>query len=109
LHAYKRNIREILSAQANGVEADEEVPTAPIKQGRQRHVHTNGLENFWSLSKRTLKGSFISVEPLHLFRYLNERKDAHGDRGRFRTVVRGCARKRLTYKEVTGKLNRDCP
>ena len=53
-------------------------------------VHTNGLENFWSLLKRTLKGTYTFVEPYHLFRYLdeqafryNERKDANGDLGRF--------------------------
>lgn len=74
------------------------------------HVHTNGLENFWCLLKRTLKGTYVSVEPFHLFRYLdeqafryNERKDENGDNGPFRKVVRGCAKKRLTYKEVTGK------
>jgi transposase-like protein len=74
------------------------------------HVHTNGLENFWSLLKRTLKGTYVSVEPFHLFRYLdeqsfryNERKDLHGDNGRFRKMARGCVGKRLTYKEVTGK------
>jgi transposase-like protein len=76
------------------------------------HVHTNGLENFWCLLKRTLKGTYVSVEPFHLFRYLdeqafryNERKDAEGDGGRFKSVVRGCAGKRLTYKEVTGKTS----
>ena len=75
------------------------------------HVHTNGLENFWSLLKRTLKGTYVSVEPFHLFRYLdeqafryNERKDEHGDGGRFKSVVRGCSGKRLTYNEVTGKV-----
>jgi hypothetical protein len=36
------------------------------------HIHTNGLENFWSLLKRGLKGTYISVEPFHLFRYLDE-------------------------------------
>jgi hypothetical protein len=35
-------------------------------------VHTNGLENFWSLLKRSLKGTYVSVEPFHLFRYLDE-------------------------------------
>jgi transposase-like protein len=74
------------------------------------HVHTNGLENFWSLLKRTLKGTYVSVEPFHLFRYLdeqsfryNERKDEHGDSGRFRSVVGGCIGKRLTYDRLTGK------
>jgi hypothetical protein len=75
-------------------------------------VHTNGLENFRSLLKRTINGTYISIEPFHLFRYLdeqtfryNERKDEHGDSGRFRKVVHGCAGKRMTYKEVTGKVN----
>lgn len=75
------------------------------------HVHTNGLENFWSLLKRTLSGTYTFVEPWHLHRYLdeqafryNERKDERGDRGRFMKVPRGCADKRLTYKEVTGQL-----
>jgi transposase-like protein len=74
------------------------------------HVHTNGLENFWSLLKRTLGGTYTFVEPWHLHRYLdeqafryNERKDERGDRGRFMKVAQGCAGKRLTYKEVTGK------
>jgi len=74
------------------------------------HVHTNGLENFWCLLKRTLKGTYISVEPFHLHRYIdeqsfrfNERKHEHGDRGRFKSVVRGCTGKRLTYRHLTGK------
>jgi len=74
------------------------------------HVHTNGLENFWCLLKRALKGTYISVEPFHLFRYIdeecfryNERKHEHGDSGRFKQVVKGCNGRRLTYKQVTGK------
>jgi transposase-like protein len=74
------------------------------------HVHTNGMENFWSLLKRSLNGTYVQVAPYHLFRYVdeeafryNQRKDKSGDGGRFRSVVRGCAGKRLTYKEVTGK------
>jgi len=54
------------------------------------NVHTNGMENFWSLLKRGLKGTYVSVEPFHLFRYLdeqafryNERKHGNGDAGRF--------------------------
>jgi len=72
------------------------------------NVHTNGLENFWSLFKRCIKGTHISVEPFHLFRYLdaetfrfNERKDNDG--GRFLKVVGGIDGKRLTYKSLTGK------
>lgn len=70
------------------------------------HVHTNGLENFWSLLKRTLKGTYVSCEPFHLFRYLdeqafrfNERKD--DDLGRFFKAVLGVAGKRLTWAKLT--------
>jgi transposase-like protein len=73
------------------------------------HVHTNGLENFWSLLKRGLKGTYVSVEPFHLFRYLdeqafrfNERKDDDG--GRFLKAVGSLANRRLTYKQLTGKV-----
>jgi transposase-like protein len=72
-------------------------------------IHTNGLENFWSLFKRQLKGTYISVEPFHLFRYLDEqvfrynfRKLAH-DGLRFEHVASHVIGKRLTYAEVTGK------
>jgi transposase-like protein len=73
-------------------------------------VHTNGLENFWSLLKRGLKGTYISVEPFHLFRYLDEqvfrynyRKLPH-DGARFEHVASNILGKRLTYAEVTGKV-----
>jgi transposase-like protein len=71
-------------------------------------VHTNGLENFWSLVKRGLKGTYVSVEPFHLFRYLDEqvfrynnRKMNDGDR--FNIVVREIVGKRLTWDQLTGK------
>jgi transposase-like protein len=78
-------------------------------------VHTNGLENFWSLLKRGLKGTYIAVEPFHLFRYLDEqvfrfnnRKDAAGrklkDGERFTIALSRIAGKRLTFSEVTGKV-----
>jgi transposase-like protein len=73
-------------------------------------VHTNGLENFWSLVKRGLKGTYISVEPFHLFRYLDEqvfrynnRKMNDGDR--FNIVVREIVGKRLTWDQLTGKVD----
>lgn len=77
-------------------------------------VHTNGCENFWSLLKRSLKGTYVSVEPYHLFRYVDEqafrfntRKDADGeklsDSTRFHLAVSQVVGKRLTYKELTGK------
>jgi hypothetical protein len=72
------------------------------------NIHTNGIENFWSLLKRGLKGTYVSVEPFHLFRYLdeqafryNERKNDDG--GRFATTLSQIVGKRLTYKELTGK------
>jgi|SRR5579872_207319 len=70
-------------------------------------VHTQGMENYWSLLKRTIKGTYVSVEPFHLGRYLseqafrfNERKD--GDYGRFAKVLGSVIGKRLTYAELTG-------
>jgi transposase-like protein len=76
-------------------------------------VHTNGLENFWSLLKRGLKGTYIAVEPFHLFRYVDEQvfrynnratKDNFvGDGDRFQMAMRHIANRRITYSELTGK------
>jgi transposase-like protein len=73
-------------------------------------VHTNGLENFWSLLKRGISGTYVSVEPFHLHRYLDEqmfrfnnRKDLD-DKGRFDLTVSQLVGKRLTYAELTGKV-----
>jgi transposase-like protein len=72
------------------------------------HVHTNGLENFWSLLKRGIGGTYVSVEPFHLFRYLDEqafrfnnRKMTDGER--FSLAVDGIVGKRLTFEQLTGK------
>jgi len=78
------------------------------------NVHTNGLENYWSLLKRCIRGTYVSVEPFHLFRYLDEetfryngRKTAAGkvkkDGERFTDVTSSIVGKRLTYKKLTGK------
>jgi transposase-like protein len=71
------------------------------------HIHTNGIENFWSLLKRTIKGTYVSVEPFHLGRYLaeqtyrfNERKT--NDKERFLGVLKAVGGKRLTYDELRG-------
>ncbi len=71
------------------------------------NVHTNGIENFWSLLKRTIKGTYVSVEPFHLGRYLdeqmfrfNERKGK--DKDRFLGVLKAVSGKRLTYEELRG-------
>lgn len=72
-------------------------------------VHTNGIENFWSLLKRGLKGTYISVEPFHLFRYLDEQMFRYNNRldmndwDRFDLAVSGIVGKRIMYKELTGK------
>jgi transposase-like protein len=75
----------------------------------RENVHTNGLENFRSLLKRGISGTYISVEPFHLFRYVNEqafrynnRKDMT-DSDRFDLAVRQIVGNRLTWAEVTGK------
>lgn len=74
------------------------------------HVHTNGIENFWSLLKRTLGGTYVSVEPFHLFRYLDEQafrfnKRKLTDGQRFDIASRAIIGKRLTFAQVTGKDN----
>lgn len=70
-------------------------------------VHTNGCENFWRLLKRAIRGTCVSIEPFHLFRYLDEqvfrfnnRKDNDG--GRFMLGLSQIGNKRLTYKALVG-------
>ena len=70
-------------------------------------VHTNGMENFWSLLKRGLNGTYVSVEPFHLFRYLDEQSfrfnhRALTDAERFSIAVSGIEGKRVTFSEVIG-------
>jgi len=79
-------------------------------------VHTNGLENFWSLFKRHLRGTYVAVEPFHLDRYLDEqvfrfnnRKKPMDDYARFEKVLGQVAHKRLTYAELTGKTDEARP
>lgn len=74
------------------------------------NVHTNTIENFWALLKRGLHGPYVSVEPFHLFRYLDEqafrfnnRRDMN-DGDRFNEVLSNVAGKRLTFAELTGKV-----
>jgi transposase-like protein len=72
-------------------------------------VHTNGLENFWSLLKRGIHGTYVSVEPFHLFRYLDEQAFRYNNRKglndgeRFDIAVRRIFGKRLTWNQLTGK------
>ncbi len=85
------------------------------------NIHTNGLENFWSLLKRGIKGTYVSVEPFHLFRYLDEQSFRHNNRStkdvqindsdRFDRAVRQIVGKRLTWDKLTGKISpsETCP
>ena len=71
-------------------------------------IHTNGLENFWSLLKRSIKGTYVSVEPFHLFRYLDEQSFRFNTRKvedgvRFVKVAFGTIGKRLTYRQLIGE------
>ena len=72
-------------------------------------THTNGLENFWSLLKRGIAGTYISVEPFHLFRYLDEQSFRYNNRigfsdsTRFGLAMSQIVGKRVTYAELTGK------
>ena len=71
------------------------------------NVHTNGIENFWSLLKRGIKGTYVSVEPFHLFRYLDEqtfRFNARkgNDQDRFMAAVSTVGGRRLTYQNLIG-------
>lgn len=72
------------------------------------NVHTNFIENFWSLLKRGLHGTYVSVKPFHLFRYLDERMFTFnerelGDTGRFELTLGAAAGRRLTYAQLTGQ------
>jgi transposase-like protein len=78
-------------------------------------VHTNCLENFWSLTKRTLRGTYVAVEPFHLDRYVDEqvfrfnhratKDNPLDDSDRFYIALSKVANKRLTYAELTGKVS----
>jgi hypothetical protein len=68
------------------------------------------MENFWSLLKRALHGTYISVGPFHLFRYIDEEACRFNNRQmndaeRFATVVSAISGKRLTYAQLTGKVD----
>lgn len=70
-------------------------------------VHTNGLENFWSLLKRAIRGTYVNVEPFHLFRYLDEESFRYNNRktfdaNRFERVASGIVGKRVMYKDLIG-------
>jgi hypothetical protein len=71
-------------------------------------IHTQGIENFWCLLKHGLNGTYVSVEPYHLFRYIDEQGFRYNNRKftdaqRFDLAARGMVGKRLTLAELTGK------
>ena len=72
-------------------------------------VHTNGCENFWALLKRGLNGTYISVEPFHLFRYVDEQAFRYNNRNemtdadRFSLVCSQITGRRLTWKALTAQ------
>ena len=77
-------------------------------------VHTQGIENFWALLKRSLGGTYISVEPFHLDSYVDEQASRYNNRAtkdnpltdadRFALAVSQISGRRLTYAELTGKV-----
>lgn len=93
----------------NGLAADykHEVINHAVEYARG-NVHTNTMENFWSLVKRQLHGTYVSVEPFHLFRYLDEQSFRYNgrkltDADRFSIVCSQVAGRRLTWDRLTGK------
>jgi transposase-like protein len=93
----------------HGLEADFDHATVEHAESYVNgRVHTNGIENFWSLLKRGLKGTYVQVAPFHLFRYLDERTFTYNRRGltdfgRFALVLGQTAGRRLTFSALTGK------
>jgi hypothetical protein len=86
-----------------------------IQEYVRGEIHTQGIENFWSLLKRTLSGTHVAVEPFHLDRYVTEqvfrfnnratKDNPLNDADRFAVVLSQVSGKRLTYAEVTGKVD----
>jgi hypothetical protein len=78
-------------------------------------VHTQGIDNFWSLLKRGLTGTYVAVEPFHLNRYVDEQAFRYNNRAtpdnplndsdRFALVVSQIVGRRITYAELTGKAD----
>jgi transposase-like protein len=85
-----------------------------IQEYVRGEVHTQGIENFWSLLKRTLNGTYVAVEPFHLDRYVTEQVFRFNNRAtkdnpltdsdRFSLLLSQVSGRRLTYAEVTGKV-----
>lgn len=90
-----------------GVDYTHQVVDHAVEYVRE-NVHTNGMENFWSLLKRGINGTYVSVEPFHLFRYVDEQafrfnnRNAMNDYDRFKLLLSGIVGKRLTYDALIG-------
>jgi hypothetical protein len=90
-------------------EYDHEAVSHEIEEYVRGEVHVNGIENFWSLLKRGLHGTYVNVEPFHLVRYLDEQIFRYNSRktndaGRFVQMLSKLAGKRLTYKALIGGM-----
>jgi hypothetical protein len=108
------NMRPALEAnvQAGAHIITDEHATYPFIAAPYYHevINTNGIENFWSCLKRGLNGTYISVEPMHLDRYVDEqvfrfnnRHNKGGDASRFKAVLKDVVGRQLTYAELTGR------
>jgi transposase-like protein len=96
----------------NGTDLQHEIINHAVEYVNGR-IHTNGIENFWSLLKRGLNGTYVKVQPFHLFRYIDEQAFRYNNRAtpknplrdgdRFNMAVRNVHGRRLTYKQLTGK------
>lgn len=79
-----------------------------IQEYVRGEVHTNGIENFWSCLKRTLRGTYVAVEPFHLDSYVTEQVfrfnncQKNNDLSRFNKVLSNVGGRRLTYAALTG-------
>ena len=88
------------------------IPHTWVDHGGDKYVegrvHTNGIENFWALLKRGINGTYVQVDPIHLFRYVDERVFTYNlrklsDFDRFKTVLGHVAGRRLTYADLTAR------
>ena len=91
----------------DGLAAHTRIRSSTVQKPRLTTTfNTNGLENFWSLLKLAIAGTYVSVEPFHLVRYLDEQAYRYNNRpaensDRFRNALQGIAEQRLTYKQLT--------
>ena len=108
--------RETAKSGSHRRPSDQNKGARPYLEGHVKgRVHTNGMENFWSLLKRSLHGSYVAIEPFHLFRYVDEQAFRYNNRATkdnpltdsdcFLFAMHNAIGKRLTYAELTGKTS----